>query len=456
MMNEDSLSRRQFLATGIAAGAASVAGCTLGTSTESSRTEGPEIGLEAEVSGLTFPTGMAFLPNGDSLLIERTGQVLRQTGDGLADGVFLDVSDQMSEVADEKGLIGLAIHPDFSDNRRFYLRYSGALPESLSDEGLSHIAVLSEFQATEDLGGVVPDSQRRILEVPEPGSVHNAGAITFGPDGYLYVALGDGQRTSFGDEGTSWWHDQGQAAQNTTDNLLGGILRIDVDERAGERAYGVPPDNPLVGETGRDEYYAWGLRNPYRMSFDGEDLYVADVGEHIRESVYIIEKGANHGWPIVEGSSCAPSTSIGHAVADNPLNVFNPKTWQSLTNRISPVKVCPGDTDGGLNDPIIEYNRSGSRAVTGGYVYRGEDVPALQGQYVFGDFAAPSPIFATERPDNGGKPWPMSELVVSGTESGRLSEALLALARDPQGEIYVLTSAFTQGSGRVRRIVAAE
>lgn len=449
--------RRQFLRLGAGACIASLAGCTLNTSSNSERDAGTTVALETTISGLTFPTGMVFLAEGESLIIERSGQVIRHTGDGLVETPFLDVSDRMAELSGERGLVGIALHPDFEENGRFYLRYSGQLPESLSAEEYSHVAVLSEFEATEDRTGVVSGSERRILEVPEPGVMHNAGAIAFGPDGYLYVALGDGQRTSF-QEGGSWWYDQGQAAQNVTDNLLGGILRIDVDDPADEREYGIPSDNPLVGEEGRDEYYAWGFRNPYRMSFDGEDLYVGDVGEHTRESVYIVEKGANHGWPILEGSSCAPSTSIGHAISENPLNVFNPKTWQALTNRVSPVKVCatPKGAKGSLHDPIVEYQRSGSRAVTGGYVYRGERFPGLQGKYIFGDYGVPAPLFAVDTETDGGTPSPITELTVEGTETGRLESTPLSFARDPDGEVYVLTTGFEEGTGLVRRIAPAE
>jgi len=450
------MKRRQFLRLGATAGAASLAGCTLETGTESPTSEGISVTLEPAVSGATFPTDMAFLPNGDSLVTERSGQIRRHTDGGLADDLVADVSDRMAGTEGEKGLLGVALHPEFSDNRKLYVRYSGQLPPSMSDEELSHVAVLSEFRMTADLTGTVPDSERRVLEVPEPGPVHNAGDLAFGPDGYLYVALGDGRRTNIGDEGGNWWYEQGQAAQNTTDNLLGGILRIDVDG-GGEEGYGIPPDNPLVGREGRDEYYAWGLRNPYRISFDGDRLFVADVGEHKRESVYLTEKGANHGWPIMEGSACAPSTAIGHSVAENPLNAFNPKTWQSLTTRVSPVGACPtpGNADGEIQAPIVEYQRSGARAVTGGYVYRGEAIPALQGSYLFGDFVPPAPIYATE-PSDGGRPWSVAELVVTDTDHGRLNESLLSFARDPQGEVYVLTSGFTEGSGRVRRIAPAE
>jgi len=447
------MDRRRFLALGAAIGTGGLAGCTFRQSAESAVGDGPEIGLEPVVRGLTFPTAMAFLPNGDRLVGERFGMVLRHTDGGLVEEPFLDVREQLSGTDNEKGLLGLALHPEFEDNRKLYVRYSGRSREWM-DESYSHTAVLSEFEATPDLTGVVPDSERHVLEVPEPGPLHNAGGLAFGPDGYLYVALGDGQRTNLGEQDQSWWYDQGLAAQNVEDNLLGGILRLDVDARTDDRGYGIPPDNPLVGEPGRDEYYAWGLRNPYRISFDGDDLFVGNVGEHIRESVYLVERGDNCGWPTLEGSSCSGSTSIGHALEEDPLNAFNPKTWLAQTNRISPVKVCPtSDSAGGaFTRPIAEYHRAGSRAVTGGYVYRGDDVPSLRGQYLFGDFSRPAPLFALDDPGEGERPQEFTELVVAGSDDGRLDEALLSFARDPDGELYVLSTEFAEGTGHVRRL----
>jgi glucose/arabinose dehydrogenase len=453
------MERRRFLALGAAVGTGGLAGCAFRESTESQIGEGPEIVLEPLVEGVTFPVELSFLPNGERLVVERFGVIMRHTDEGLAKRPFLDLREQMAEVEQEKGLLGLALHPNFAENRKLYVRYSAPLREGMP-EGYSHTGVLSEFRATSDLTGVEPDSERLLLELPEPGGQHNAGDLSFGPDGYLYASLGDGQRTNLEREveDSSWWYDQGQAAQNTEDNLLGGILRIDVDATEGDRPYGIPSDNPLVGEAGRDEYFAWGLRNPYRISFDDGDLYVGDVGEHIRESVYIVENGDNCGWPILEGSSCSASTSIGHAVSENPAKAFNPKTWLAQTNRISPIKVCPpsSKSSGRFADPIAEYQRSGSRSVTGGVVYRGDDVPELQGQYIFGDFIIPAPIFALDSPGEGERPQPFAELQVSHTDSGRLQSGLLGFARDDDGEVYVLTTGFNEGSGMVRRITTPE
>jgi glucose/arabinose dehydrogenase len=445
------MDRRQFLALGATAGLGAVAGCTFEQASESPGGRGPEIALETVVEDASFPVDMAFLPDGNRLVVQRSGQVMRHTDAGLESEPFLDLRDQMAEIKGERGLVGFALHPDFAENRRFYVRYSAPLRESMPAD-YSHTAALAEFRATADLTGVLADSERLVFEIPEPGENHNAGDLAFGPDGYLYAALGDGQRTNFAEENDLWWFDQGANAQNITDNRLGGILRLDIDTTTDDHAYGIPPDNPLVGERGRDEYFAWGLRNPYRISFDDGRLFVGDVGEHIRESVYLVERGENYGWPVVEGSSCPATTSIGHAVTENPLNVLNPKTWVAQTNRISPVKVCPtpDNTDGEFPEPLVEYNRPGARAVTGGYVYRGEAIPELQGKYIFGDFIAPIPLWALDNPGEGERPQQISELVVSGTDSGRIpKDSLLSFARDPQGELYVLL-----GSGRIDRLTS--
>lgn len=414
--------------------------------------------LEPVIEGLNFPTAMTWLPSGDRLVCERAGQIRRHTDDGLVDVPFLDVSDVLAPLGEEKGLLGIELHPSFPDPPRMFVRYSATTAAAGIDDSFSHSERLSEFEVTSVMDGVVPDSERVILDAPEPGSVHNAGDLAFGPDGYLYVPLGDGQRTNIEGVSWSWWYDQGEAAQQTEENLLGGILRIDVDERDGDRGYGIPDDNPLVGKSGRDEYYAWGLRNPYRISFDGDKLFIGDVGEHIRESVYIGEVGANYGWPILEGSSCPAATSIGHKIAENPLNVFNPKSWLAQTNRISPVKICPtpSSLDDSFPDPIVEYQRPGSRAVTGGYVYRGDAMPDLRGRYLFGDFIPPAPLFSVDDPEAGVKSESVTEYSFTHTDNGRLNEAIGAFARDPDGEVYLLTTRFGEGSGAVRRLVEPE
>jgi glucose/arabinose dehydrogenase len=257
-------------------------------------------------------------------------------------GVFLNISDRIT-TGNEMGLLGLAFHPEFGENGYFYVYYT-------TEQDGSRRSVISRFRINQESSEIAePDSEYVLLEFGQPQTNHNGGQIAFGPDdGYLYIASGDG-----GGSG-----DTGNNAQNRS-NLLGAILRIDVDNPSGELNYGIPADNPFTGnESGfREEIYAWGLRNPWRMSFDPETglLWAGDVGQSNLEEINIIENGGNYGWRRMEGTAC-----------------FNP------------TENC--DT-GDLIYPIWEYAHSdGRRSVTGGYVYRGESYPDLQGHYIFGDY----------------------------------------------------------------------
>jgi len=216
-----------------------------------------------------------------------------------------------------------------------------------------------EFDACADGRRVRRDSERTVLEIPEPQGNHNAGDLAFGPDGHLYVAVGDGG--SGGDRGRGHvedWYDanEGGNGQDVTENLLGSVLRIDVDGRDDGKAYAIPEDNPLVGREGLDEHFAWGLRNPWRMSFDGKELYVADVGQFAREEVSLVTNGGNYGWNVREGIEC-----------------FGADDCPDET---------PPDVRGGepLVDPVVEYPHSGDadvRRCPVGAVVRAEAVAPL-------------------------------------------------------------------------------
>jgi uncharacterized repeat protein (TIGR03806 family) len=248
--------------------------------------------------------------------------------------VFVDMGDALAEAA-EAGLLGMAFHPRFADNGYVYLSYT-------TPGGTRFLSRIARFESRD--GGRTLDraTETEILTVDQPFGNHNGGDIHFGPDGHLYFALGDG-----GSAGDPRGH--GQATQT----LLGTIVRIDVD---GDEPYAIPPDNPFAdGEGGRPEIFAWGLRNPWRFSFDREtgDLWTGDVGQDDWEEVNLVVRGGNYGWNPKEGTHC-------FALQD-----------------------CE---DPSFIDPVAEYRNPGDASVIGGYVYRGSAIPALAGHYLYADF----------------------------------------------------------------------
>lgn len=415
--------------------------------------EGPTVGLETVAEGLVSPTNLVVADEERDrrFITDQTGQVYVHGPDGVEDELFMDISDWLVDVGedgfDERGLLGLAFHPDFEENRKFYVRYSAPNREGTPDD-YDHTFVLSELQATEDLSQADLDTECVLLEIPEPQFNHNAGDIAFGPDGYLYVAVGDGGDAD--DTGLGHvedWYDgnEGGNGQDVTENLLGSILRLDIDDPAGGDPYAIPDDNPLVGEEGHDEYYAWGLRNPWRMSFNGDELFVADVGQNLFEEVNIVEKGGNYGWNVREGSHCFSTESPDEPPEECPIET-------------------PEDVRGGepLIDPVIEYphqyeGETIGISITGGYVYSNDTVSGLQDTYVFGDVT--SSLFAASRPEDGEGQWSMEELVIAGDEDEEFDSYVLSFGRDHDGELYVLTndSGIIEGeTGMVHKIVPAE
>ncbi|HET7324832.1 MAG TPA: PQQ-dependent sugar dehydrogenase [Halococcus sp.] len=409
--------------------------------------QGPTIALEPIAEGFSMPTDFAVPPGSRrKFILDRTGEVYVVGPDGLREEPFLDVSDRMAEIDGEQGLLGIAFHPDYQQNRKFYLRYS-APPRDDTPKPYSHVEVLAEFRASDDGSRGKPDSERILLEVREPQSNHNAGAVAFGPDGYCYVPFGDGgggNDTGFG-HADDWYHEnEGGNGQNVSANFLGSLLRIDVDSRENDKPYGIPDDNPLVGKPGLDEQYAWGFRNPWRMGFSNGTLFVADVGQNLYEEVNIVEKGGNYGWNVREGTHCFD--------AENPLD--SPKHC--------PVRT-PSDVRGGepLLDPIIEYPHTKNdqpigSAVIGGYVSEGQ-VDALDGMYIFGDYSegdgTPTGSLFAATPLKEGL-WPFVELEIEGRENGELNALLLSIGRDNAGDLYVLTTNDELG-GAVHKLVPA-
>ncbi len=303
--------------------------------------------LEPAFPNLSFrrPVDLQSPPDGTNRLfvVEQPGSIRVFANDpGVQEStVFLEIEDRVNDRGNEEGLLGLAFHPEYSENGRFYVYYTADDPRR---------GVVAGYRADpSDASRALGDSETVILEVNQPFSNHNGGQIVFGPDGYLYIGLGDGGSAN---------DPMGNGQNRKT--LLGAILRIDVDAPAGGLSYGIPPDNPFAGnsEGFREEIYAYGLRNPWRFSFDRETglLWAADVGQNSFEEVDIIEKGGNYGWNIREGSHC-----------------------------FSPPSGCQG---AGLIDPVSEYGRGDGGSITGGYVYRGDAMPGLFGKYIYGDFSS--------------------------------------------------------------------
>jgi glucose/arabinose dehydrogenase len=301
----------------------------------------PPIALEEITDGLKHPVHITYAGDGSSRLfvVEQAG-VIRVIDQGqLLPQPFLDIHERVNS-GGEKGLFSVAFHPQYKDNGLFYVDYT------THQKGLH--SIIAEFKRR-NYNQADPGSERVLLKIKQPYANHNGGQLAFGPDGYLYIGMGDGGSANdpFGN------------GQNTQ-TLLGKLLRIDVDRRNGTRAYGVPPDNPFIGTAkSRDEIWAFGLRNPWRFSFDTDSglLYLADVGQDAYEEIDVIKKGRNYGWNIMEGPICTPGVGIN----------------------------C---NKSGLELPIFSYPHPDGFSITGGFVYRGQAIPELCGVYIYGDYVA--------------------------------------------------------------------
>ena len=352
------------------------------------------IGLTRVFPALSFASPVALLQApGDAsrwFVIEQAGRIMTfaNVANPASAATFIDIRSRVLS-GGEQGLLGMAFDPAFASNGRVYLSYTAGSPRR---------SILSRFRSLDGGQTLNATTEEVLLSVPQPFSNHNGGHIAFGPDGYLYFGIGDG-----GDGG-----DPQNNAQTLT-NLLGAILRIDVN---GAAPYGIPGGNPFAanprcssgpGTAPCPEIYAWGLRNPWRWSFDRAtgELWAGDVGQSAREEISVIRAGGNYGWRYREGTLC-----------------YNPSSN------------CPTAGPGGepLIGPVAEYGRSVGQSVTGGYVYRGSAIPALVGRYVFGDFST-GRLFV-HRPD----PVPLQAyetLLQSGLNVASFGEGV-------DGEVYVV------------------
>jgi glucose/arabinose dehydrogenase len=419
------------------------------------------VGLALVATGLTSPVYLTTPPDdsGRLFVVDQVGliRIVDATGT-LLPTPFLDFRDRLVALRpgfDERGLLGLAFHPAYATNGRFFVYFSAPL-RAAAPAGFDHTAYIVELQVSADPDLANPASERLLLQVDQPQFNHNGGTLAFGPDHYLYISLGDGGGAN--DVGLGHVEDwyAGNAGGNGQDvehNLLGNILRLDVD--SGD-PYGIPADNPFAAGTGCgdgcDEIFAYGFRNPYRISFDmggNHDLFVGDAGQNLWEEVSIVRAGENYGWNVREGTHCFDAANPNLAPAECPDVVESGLT--------------AGDP---LRDPVIEYANARSPAgglglaVIGGHVYRGRDLPQLRGRYVFGDFSRSftppdGSLFAASPRQRG--LWLMQELLVGDRPDGRLGHYLLGFGQDGAGEVYVLTSDNTGPSGdtgRVYRLVA--
>jgi glucose/arabinose dehydrogenase len=327
---------------------------------------------------------------GDWYLVERTGRIHRfaDRQDARAATLFADLGERINAGPLEAGLLGMAFDPDFRRNRRVYLSYTRGRLES----------VIARYRVGAH-GRLDPASESVILTLEQPYANHNGGQIAFGPDGMLYIGFGDGGAAG----------DPGNRAQDLG-NWFGAFLRIDVSGRQG---YRVPPDNPFVDRPGaRPEIYAYGLRNPWRWSFDRRTgaLWAGDVGQNAVEEVNVIRAGGNHGWRCYEGS-----------------RPFRPEGCPPRERLVFPVAEYPNPEEG--------------RSVIGGYVYRGTEIPALEGVYVFGDFVSGTVWGLFPQPDGS-----RERRVLARTELG-----ISSFAEGADGTLYLLDFR----GGRIHRIAPA-
>ena len=335
-----------------------------------------EIEFVEALDGRSFeqPIELLAWPDGGLLVAEQRGGISLYRNDGSVRGV-LDLSERVT-FRGEQGLLSLALDPEFADHPYLYVWYS---PRG------TNLARLSRFPVAGTQAN--PDRELIILEVEQPFSNHNGGAVRFGPDGMLYLGIGDGGAANDP-------HEHGQ----NTQTLLGAIIRIDVRGASTQYPYRIPPDNPLLGVAGvRPEIFAWGMRNPWRMAFDPQTgaLWYADVGQDRVEEVGIAAPGGNHGWNVFEGTECFGREEDCAALDHIP--------------------------------PLAEYRHDLGCSVTGGVVYRGSELPWLNGAYLFADYCS-GRVWALE---SGGEGWAMRELA-------QLDAQIASFGVDADGEVYLL------------------
>lgn len=327
--------------------------------------------------------------------------------------VFLDIRSKVefNENKNEEGLLGLAFHPRFKDNGELYVYYSPRYEEESERR-----TVVSRFRVPAGENRGDPDSEEQLLSINQPFWNHNGGTVVFGPDGMLYIAVGDGG--AYGDP-------KGNAQDTQT--LLGAVLRIDVDESTDDRPYGIPSDNPFAGrpEAGRPEIWAYGLRNVWRMAFDAQTgkLWAGDVGQNIWEEIDVLRPGGNYGWNLREG--------------------FHPYVPNDKPDQIPPGypsgKTAADFANVKFDEPVWEYHHDEGKSITGGVVYRGKLAPELNGWYLYADYVSGA-IYALD-----------TSTVDEEEPTNRVLRAkglaVTSFGEGPDGEAYIMET-----TGKIHRI----
>jgi glucose/arabinose dehydrogenase len=417
--------------------------------------------LKLLASNLTAPIHLEELPDqsGRFLVVQQDGLVKLMDAEGkVQTEPVMDLRSRMLPVADdfeERGLLGFALHPQFAKNGRFFVSYSSPLRDS-APQNWNYTRRVSEFTA--QLGSsisVALDTERVLIALDWPSRKHNGGALAFGPDGMLYIGMGDSGASHGIGKKVIWeafnvpaegllWDDMAQDRHS----LYGKILRIDIDH--GFPGYAIPKGNPLSASQGRPEIWAWGFRNPYRIAFDSNgsgDLYVTAIAETLWEAAYRVKGPGNFGWPRIEASHC--------------VDRLKPR---------QPPKQCSqtGSEGEPLEMPVVEYANMQTNhpestlgvkgmgtAITGARMYRGKAIPALQGKLVVADWSASfkkasGQLFMATPSAPSKSQWPLEKML-------QIESRIISLAQDHSGEIYVLThegmGPFGQ-TGKVYKLVA--
>jgi glucose/arabinose dehydrogenase len=357
----------------------------------------PELSVEVAFPGIRFerPVVIAHPPDGTDriFVVEQPGRVrwFENRPDVKETTLALDISAKVLSRGNEEGLLGIAFHPKFKANRTVFLQYSWPhFGLKLKEQRRN---ILSRFTMNKDHTKILPESERPILEVPQPFENHNGGNLQFGPDGYLYIGLGDGGAANDP-------HGNGQKMST----FLGKFLRIDVDRQAGGKPYAVPPDNPFVGKPGvLPEIWSAGWRNPWGYHFDRKtgELWSGDVGQDKWEEINIVKKGANYGWNVREAA---------HPFKEDPAH------------------------KGPFEEPVAEHDHGVAKSITGGVVYRGKKNPALDGLYLYGDFVTGN-LWALR--------WDGTKVADSRHLLEFKSKQISCFGEDRDGEVYFAT--FTDG-----------